>query len=549
MNRRSLISVLLAAACIAASGRAETPSPAPGTQAGGGTGQQAAQSASWPIEMPPEDEYMQQAFGVTTFRGNACRQNAACGTTGTAASRMQLLWDRKFPLAEGDAAQQFSWPGQPLIIKWAVEVRNRIAFRGSFEPHTALKEVIIARDNGSICFLDLDSGELTRDPLETGYGLRSTLAAYSNGIPYLCVGQAESGEQTGLRQYSLYDLEEFPLIDGLDESVRQSACGNGAFLSAALADRMTDTLVTAGSNGFLYKIRMNTCFDYRDGTLTVDPEICAVKQESGTLPPEDPRTGFAAPVSASGGYLYCADLSGMLRCVESGAMNPVWEKDLGDAVVCAIAMDRQTDRTSLYAANTLSCRENGKAGVFCLDAINGTEYWHRDFDVEKDGGLSPEPVGFVSSPVIGKNGLDSLVCFTVTGLSETGRKELGLGGTESSALIALEKSTGRTAWAFGMDGYCRSSPVAVYDGEGEGRIIQCMPDGRIVMLAGKDGTVLDRMEVEGAIDCSPAVYRNTMVIASTGREYAHVYGISLCSEAEESRPEQARETTEKPGNE
>ena len=214
-----------------------------------------------------------------------------------------------------------------------------------------------------------------------------------------------------------------------------------------------------------------------------------------------------------------------------------WEKDLGDTVASAVALDSREDRTILHAANTLTRRKEGPATVFCLNGQTGEEYWHRDFRTEKQDGTQEGFRGFSASPVIGREALDSYIYYTVNGLSPDGRKELGLTDTEDSALIAMDKETGKTVWTYGISGLCASSPVAVYSRDGAGRIIQCLPEGKIVLLDGKRGTVLDELQAGGSIGMSPAVYNNMMVIAATGEDGTHICGIELYQEPEEDQGE------------
>ena len=395
-----------------------------------------------------------------------------------------------------------------------------------------MREVIAVQADGTVRFLDLITGEESRNPLETRCRFSGAAAVHAAGLPFLTVCQTEGEGPVGLRQYNLYDLSELPAVDGLDMTLGPDVCGNGAFLSAPIIDRMTDTLVTAGTNGFVYKIQLNHRFDYKEGTLSIDPVVTAARRKSDTLAPDDPRTGYAAPAAALASFIYCADLDGNLRCVESGTMSSVWETNLGDAVYSAPALDIQESRVAVYAATTLTNREEGTAAVACLNALTGREYWRREFKVKKDSELRPESGGFISSPVIGNNSLDSMVYYTVTGLTREQRKNLNLTGVEFSALMAMDKQSGRIAWVRGMDDYCFSSPVAVYDGEGKGMIVQCASDGRIYLLDGTDGTLVSSLRVEGAIDASPAVYRDMLVVASTGENSAHIYGICLYSEAE-----------------
>ena len=141
--------------------------------------------------MAPGEEYQKIDWGVTTFRGNASRQNAACGSMADAADRMEILWDYRIASEDGGEGQRFSWPGQPLVVKWSIQVRERTRFLPTYELRTAMREVIIAEDDGTIHFLDLISGEVTRGPLKTGCPMRSSLALNPAGMPYLSVGQTD----------------------------------------------------------------------------------------------------------------------------------------------------------------------------------------------------------------------------------------------------------------------------------------------------------------------------------------------------------------------
>ena len=467
------------------------------------------------MDMQPGSKYLVLEWGVAAFRGNASRQNAACKNTNETTDHMAVQWDYRIAAEDGAAGQRFPWPGQPLIEKWSVQVRDLTAFSESFVPQVAMREVLIADRDGTIYFLDLVSGQESRGPLKTGYPMQGGIALHPSGIPYLSAVRTDWNGQAALRQFNLYDMSEMQPVDGTG--------GIGGILSSALIDRNTNVLVTGGMNGVLYKVDLNMEFDYKNGTMMVDPLIRAVKLSRD-------GAGFLAPVSALSDWIYCADTTGILRCVRSATMKTEWEKDLKDAVVSAVALDSRENRTTLYAANTLTHREKGSVVVFCLDTQTGAEYWHREFQVEKRDGTQDGFIGFAASPVVGMEDLDGFVYYTVNGLSPKGRKELELSGTEDSALIAMDKETGEIAWAYGISGSCVSSPVAVYGKDGGGRIIQCSPDGKITLLDGRQGTILDELRVSGSIAASPAVYSDMMVIASTGEDGAHIYGIMLYHE-------------------
>ena len=91
----------------------------------------------------------------------------------------------------------------------------------------------------------------------------------------------------------------------------------------------------------------------------------------------------------------------------------------------------------------------------------------------------------------------------------------------------MEKETGRIRWAKGLADRSESSPVAVYDTDGNGWIIQCVENGTILLLDGLTGEQQASLEVAGNIKASPAVYNDIMVIGTTGKGTSYVYGIQI----------------------
>ena len=95
---------------------------------------------------------------------------------------------------------------------------------------------------------------------------------------------------------------------------------------------------------------------------------------------------------------------------------------------------------------------------------------------------------------------------------------------EPAALIALEKETGKVAWAFGLSSRSESSPIALYDEQGNGWIVQCARNGTILLLDGLTGEEAASLSVDGEITASPAVYGGIMVVCTTG---GTVFGILI----------------------
>lgn len=270
---------------------------------------------------------------------------------------------------------------------------------------------------------------------------------------------------------------------------------------------------------------MNSNFDYRTATFDISPSFTAMR---ASVTGKE-TAAVEASLAACGWYVFYADMAGNLFCVDTDSLSPVWMAETGDAVLSAVALDSRKDgELDLYTANTLSIRESGDAQVRRFNALNGKEIWCRNVGVEKD----PErgtASGFAASPVIGEGKLSNLVFYTVTGLNDEGRKTLDAAEGAKAAVIALDKETGEIRWVSELQDGCISSPAAIYDGEGNGWIVQCERNGTILLMEGLTGYVTAYLCVDGEILSSPAIYNDVMVVRTTGGSTGAVYGIHILS--------------------
>ena len=517
------------------------------------------------IHMPDADNYYRNGkkLGVLTFRGDNFRRNAAIGTLKGAPTKLSFIWEAESGSARGTNTTYYGygWTGQPVISLWSKEVRTGSNLFQSKQETSGLKEVIIAGLDGNIRFLDLRDGSITRNSIKLGYPMRGTPSVHPGGTPFMSVGQfarkmkVKTGK-IGLRQYNLYTQKELKLLDGLDGKYHRPLNDVGSFETSALIDWTTDTLITAGSNGMLYLEALNTNFDYVAKVMSISPSITVMtskaKGQKNTA-----LTAVESSLAAYDKYVFYADMGGILRCVDTDFLKPVWAVDTGDSVMAAIALDltekedgeeeepeptetegeepeedsdkvKDNRKLSLYTANMLNNRKKGDSNIQIrrYDALSGKQEWSVDIGVHK-GKKDKDDVGAKASPVIGQHNLSDLVYFTVTGLSDDGRSRLGLSGDAPAALIALEKETGKIVWAFGLSSRSESSPIAVYDVNEDGWIIQCEQNGKIHLLNGRNGSLVDTYEVKAEIEASPAAYDDTLVIGTTGKGTSYVYGIRI----------------------
>ena len=503
------------------------------------------------IRMPVADEYSKKPMGVLTFRGDNFRRNAACGTV-NGAEGLSVTWTAETGSARGANTSYYGvgWTGQAAIVKWSKEVREKSNIYEEKKEVSGLKEVIVAGMDGTIRFLDLSDGKLTRNSIKLGYPMRGTPSIHPSGFPYMNVGQfarkmkVKTGK-IGLRQYNLYTQKEITLIDGLDGKMHRPFNNVGSFETSSLIDRTSDTVITAGTNGMLYLHALNSDFDYQAGVYKTSGSAVVLRTKAKGE--KDAQTAVESSIAAYDKYVYYADMSGVLRCVDTDTLKTVWAVKTGDAVKAAVALDMPADRElNLYTANMLENRKTGKIQIRRYDALSGREIWTTEIGTAKPKSGNAE-VGAKASPVIGQNSLKNLVYFTVTGLSAEGVKELGLSGEPKAALIALDKEDGSIAWALGLSDRSESSPTAVYTPEGEGWIIQCDESGKIWLLEGLTGRVVNTLQLEGQIEASPAVYNDMMVISTTGKGDTYIYGIKIRSGNEDLEvPEETVKTAREP---
>lgn len=469
------------------------------------------------------------AAGVLTFRGDNFRRNAAYGTAEIEEETMSVLW--KSPVGslrteDNGTLWGVGWTGQPAIIKWSVQAREMMNLYEEKKDTKALREVIFGAQDGKIYFLDLLTGEATRDPINVGFPLKGSVSLDTKGRPMLTVGQGisklASGKtgKIGLHAYSLIDGKAFFLLNGRQSDTQKQYFTNGAFDGTALFLHTNDAIVVAGENGLLYTIDLNSKFTFPDantpdqeGSLEIDQEITYLRTKASAE--KDAQVPVESSVAMYDKYIYMADTYGVLRCVNSDTMETVWAMDNGDNTDAAIALDMDGDTgVSLYTGNTAYSRLSTKKDVSIrrVDALTGEEVWK--YDIKCDYNKS-QLSGVKASPVIGQHEISDLVIFTVNQVKGGG-----------SQVIALRKADGSVAWTHDMEADSISSPVAVYNAAGEAWVIQADGDGTLYLLDGVTGKVRNTLNLGGEVEASPAVYNDILVIGTCSKD-AYMYAIKL----------------------
>ena len=459
----------------------------------------------YPIFFGLPDEYS-SITGVSTFRGNNFRNSAYWGTVSIAEETLEEAW--RIAIGSLGGWTGVGWNGQPAIIQWPVEMRRQMNIYPEKRLKQNLTEVIYGAMDGIVRFLDLEDGTPTRDPIRIGSAIKGSVTVDPRGYPLIYVGQGVSfNVPLGYRVYSLIDGSELLFIRGGDRFAHRSW---HAFDSNALIDSENDTMIVAGENGVVYTVKLNTDYDSDAGTISIDPEIVRFRYRT----PLSRELGIESSVSAFGNYLFFSDNSGLVTCLDLHTMEPVWIWSGHDDTDSTPLLDLEEDGgLSLYVACEVDKQgPGGSAYITKLDAASGELLWEVSYPCHYDSHANG---GVLASPIVGRHDLEGGIIFFVG--KTTASEGNGL-------LVNLDKKTGEVIWETWFRSYGWSSPVAVYTESGKSYIIVCDATGRMFLLDGKSGEVLDDIPLGGNVEGSPAVFENMVVVGTRGMR---IYGIEI----------------------
>ena len=456
--------------------------------------------------------------GIVTFRGNNFRDTAAYGNTQIKDGKIKDLWTAKTgSLTYGDATWSGSgWTGQPLMEKWPKEVKQSMNMYDWAKEKDDLVEVIYACMDGYVYFLDLETGEATRDPLYLGFTFKGAGALDPRGYPILYVGAGYDSNE-GTARVFVVNLLDCSVMYTFGNNDPFSLRGNLSYFdSSALVDAKTDTLIYPGENGILYLIKLNTSYDPEAGTLSIAPDNIVKWHYYGT------RTSVASywlgmedSAAIYDGYIFMSDNGGNLMCLNLNTLQLVWAQDILDDSNSSPVLSVEDGHLYLYISTSfrLGWRSNSIAEVpiWKINAETGEIIWKTSYDCASDDGVSG---GVQSTIAVGKEQLSDNIYVTVSRTD----------GQAQGVLACIDKSTGEVRWEH-ESAYAWSSPVCVYNPDGSGKVLYCNSTGHIYLLDGKTGEVLDTHQIsDGVIEASPAVYKSYMVV---GTRDCKIWGMEL----------------------
>lgn len=455
--------------------------------------------------------------GVLTFRGNHMRTAPAFGVCPAAPNKLKLIWTFKTALTSPHAPPEKNWgggagwTGQPALIRWPDSIKAVMNLKEKFKSKPDFVEVIQASLDGKVYFLDLETGEQTRSPLDIQNPIKGSVSVDPRGYPLLYVGQGipESG-RIGYRIFSLIDGKLLYFLPGIDTL---APLRWGAFDASGVVNRTTDVFFIAGENGLFYAIKLNTKFSPEKKTISINPEVLKYRYKVKGIR----RRGIENSPAFYKNIAYFADNAGVIQALDIQTMTPLWYFLSGDDVDASLAIEVENDTPYVYTGNEVD--QQGSEGYSYLRKLNGLTgevVWECKYKCYSVGTESPINGGLLATPVIGQASIADRVIFA---LAHAEKKYGGL-------VVALDKRTGQELWQYKPSKYVWSSPVAVYDSTGAAYLIVCDLAGQVSLLDAQKGTLLSTLSLGYEIEASPAVFGDKLVLGSRG---PYIYGIRLQS--------------------
>ena len=490
------------------------------------------------IEFLPDVPYS-NVTGIVTFRGNNYRDSAVYGTADVTAKKLSKMWSidtGELPRSDigGETEQTWTgsgWVGQPLIVQWPDNIKQLMNMYEWAKQKEGLVEVILATMDGNVYFLDLETGEQTRDKLHIGMPFKGAGSLDPRGYPILYLGSGDMYTSDEMKARAMaYSLIDFSRLYEFGKQNDEFALRDWhAYDSAPLVDGKTDTLIYPGENGILYTIKLNTEFDETTGKLTMNPSDVVKMRYVGTRStyPDSTNTssnkywlGYETSIATLGEFGYLGTNDGFLQCINLNTMSLVWAQDTQDDTNGSpvLETDFANRAAYIYIGSSLHFTADadmkGSVSFYKVNAITGEVIWKHSENVNTVDHVSG---GVQATALLGQKSISDLV---IIPFSRTPNEDDGV-------LLALDKATGAVRWTFNMKKYTWSSPLAVYDANGNAYIVVCEGSntgGKVFLLDGKTGTLLDTFEAEKNIEASPAAYGNMIVFGTRGMK---IWGVKI----------------------
>ena len=470
--------------------------------------------------------------GIFTYRGNNFRNCASYGYTNIYRGALTQRWEFDGIGTKLASTMNFEWSGvrwtgQPLVVEWPADVRQNMNMYDSAKQQQSLTEVIVAALDGKVYFFNLQNGEQTRDPIDVGVSIKGTPAVDPRGYPLLYVGQTDENSgnsEFGMRIFSLIDGSRLYYCNNIDTSSYR--VNWGASDSSPIIDGASDTLIWPSENGFIYTFKLNTVYEKGSSSISINVEPYNYKYIFNDSH-KGATVGVESSIAVYNGYGYFCDNDWDLICIDLNTFQMVWQFKLGDDSDISPMIEEENGIPYLYVSTEVDGQGgvvgeySGAAYTYKFNGLTGELVWQTSqpcYTYNGETNDTDNTGGCLGNPISGKKGISDIVIFSYSRTQSL---------IDGNRLVAYDKLLGSTKWTYEMNKYTYSSPVDVYDKEGNGYILIGDSYGQIHLVDAQTGERITHILVDSDVtgqavfEASAAVYGDTLVIGSkTGSIYA-----------------------------
>ncbi len=470
--------------------------------------------------------------GIITFGGNNYRNTFTYGTQTVKDNSLTRLWEKDIGSLSTETMGTWTgtgWTGMPIIVEWPAEARKVLGVYDEFKNKDNFVEVIYCTMDGHIYFLELESGKPTRDPIKLGVVTKGTASLDPRGYPLLYTGQGITSREDGVSGawFRIIDLIQNKVVWKFGGKDPFSYRGWQAYDSSPLVNAATDTIIVPGENGIFNTFKLNSSFDPAAGTVSVNPgerQKYRYKGDGYGFAEEDNKrwVGIENSVAAFRNYAFFTDNGGRLQCLDLNTFKLQYVTDVTDDSDTSIVIEEDIPNQTfyLYTANEVDKQPGAKASGGGksyhrkIDGRTGKIVWEKEWDA-RFGGTSSNG-GTLTTPHVGRGNISDLVIYNATLVpvtyTENGETKTGNGGR----LIAYNKETGEEIWRYEQYRDYWSSPVVIYDENGDAYVIQCDRNGMMRLHDARTGKVLNEIDMGSRIESTPAVFGDYLVVGTRG---------------------------------
>jgi len=419
------------------------------------------------------------------------------------------------------------WTGQPLLVDWSDEAR---AVQPFTEPDGPAVEVVIGGLDGSVYFIDLDSGEPSRPALRAQTAsIKGTVSVDPRGPPLLYVGQGLSGHDRNwhLKVFSLIHDEVLLDIPGSQktfdgERVAPSRSWGGADGNVLVLEDQ-DRFLLGGESGLFYRVDLGT--DWDGQRIGIEPQIepwtyHSVRPKRGDPDKRDGTSRWAPGIESSvalhDGVAYFADSIGSLIGVDHVSGEEVMRLDLGDDTDATPVISVEDGHPYLYVGTEVDIQVKKRPGKglgtlrFSKVDLEKKDFaWRLEipaWTLKKADYKHDYNGGVLATAALGSGPSEGLVFVPTSHEPDFGRGRILAIRTDAG-----EDGQPEIAWSYPLGKPSWSSPAC--DGE---TLVVGDAGGTLRGFDAVSGELLWEMSLGGAIESSPVFWDGRIVVGTRG---------------------------------